>query len=129
GVSAGTGVVILTPFTLSRTVDLGTNSVGNLGLTDVELDRVTASILQIGSALPQLMGNITVTSAITQFGSNYTTLQLNTTGAVSNGGGSITVPNLDIFAGTGIGTAATPLNTQVSNLDFNNSTSGVVNVL
>jgi hypothetical protein len=129
GISAGTGTVILTPFTVARTVDLGTNSAGNLGLTDVELDRVTAGILQIGSALPQLTGNIINTSPITQFGSGYATLLLNTTGAVTNNGGSITGTNLGIFAGAGIGTAGTALATQISNLDFKNANTGVVNVL
>src|SRR5262249_37517998 len=90
----------------------------------------TASILQIGSALPQLTGNITVSSAITQAGSNYSTLLLNTTGSVtSTATGSIATTNLAIFAGAGIGTAGTPLATQVTNLDFNNAHPGGVTVL
>lgn len=123
-----TGIVILTPFTVSEAMDLGTNSTGHLGLTDTELDKITASTVQLGSALPQFAGNVIVTAPITQSGSGYANLQINTTGAVSDNGGSIAGTNLDIFSGTGIGTTATPLTTLVSNLDFNNSKSGVVDI-
>src|SRR5262249_1780370 len=127
-VNGGAAVVLLTPFTVARTVDLGTNSGGNLGLIDAELDRVTASVLQIGSFSPQFTGNVTNTSAITQMGSGYTTLLINTTGSVTNGGGSIPGNNLAILPGTRIGPPGTPLGTLVSNLAFQNSTSSVVNV-
>jgi hypothetical protein len=118
------GVVILTPFTTSRTINLGTDSGGNLGLIDAELDRVTASILQLGSATPQFAGNVAVTAPITQAGSGYTTLEINTIGAVSNFGGSIAGTNLLIFSGGGIGTVGTPLATSVVNFNFKNLSSG-----
>src|SRR5262249_29288829 len=49
-VSAGAGIVTLQPTTLSRPIDLGTNSAGaTLGLTDAELDRVTTTTaLRVG---------------------------------------------------------------------------------
>jgi hypothetical protein len=89
---------------------------------------MTTNILEIGNASPQYAGNIVNTAAITQAGSGYATLILNTTGAISNGGGSIGGTNLVLLAGTGIGTAGTSLATQVSKIAFRNQTSGVVNI-
>ena len=130
GVSAGAGVVVLAPapVTTNRMIDLGTNSAGNLGLTDAELDRVTAATLRIGGGSPY-QGNIVVTSPITQFGSGYTTLQLSTSsgGAITNTvAGSIAGTNLVLLADAGIGTTAIPLATQVANVAFNNANSGDV---
>jgi hypothetical protein len=125
--SDANGTVVLTPVTPARTVDLGTKSAGNLGLTDAELDRVTANVLRIGSFSPQLTGTITNTTAITQAGSGYTTLSLNTTGAITNGGGSITGTSLALRSGAGVGTAGTPLATSVANLAFAN-TGGLINL-
>ena len=126
-VSAGaTGTVVLTPLTPSRTMNLGGGG-ATLGLTDAELDRVTASVLQLGGGLPQFTGNVTVTGPITQASSGYTSLLINTTGSVTSGGGSLAGTNLAILAGTGIGASGTPLATQVLNLAFQNG-SGLVNV-
>src|SRR5438552_5868342 len=90
------GQVILAPATTSRTTDLGTNSGGNLGLTDAELDRVQTNVLRIGSASPPTAGNIVVTAPITQAGSGYSILSLRTTGSILNGGGSIGGTNLAV---------------------------------
>ncbi|HET6572574.1 MAG TPA: hypothetical protein VFG68_03150, partial [Fimbriiglobus sp.] len=48
-VNAGGGTVTLTPFTAGNTIDLGgADAAGTLGLTDAELDRVTAGLLRVG---------------------------------------------------------------------------------
>lgn len=57
---AGAGVVSLQPATGNRTVDLGTETDGALGLTDEELDRITTGILRVSS----LTGPIEITAAI-----------------------------------------------------------------
>ena len=46
---AGAGIVSLEQKTSTRSIDLGTNTAGKLGLTDAELDAVTASVLRIGN--------------------------------------------------------------------------------
>ncbi len=126
--SAGsTGTTILSPLTLNRTIDLGTKSAGSFGLTDTELDRVTSGILEIGNTSPQFAGTITNSAAITQTGSGYGILQLDTSGAIVNSGGSIAVSDLNLVSGTGIGTAGAALAIQVNHLDFTN-TGGVVNI-
>ncbi|PYS85384.1 MAG: hypothetical protein DMF67_01605 [Acidobacteria bacterium] len=127
-VNAGTGTVILTPFILIRAIDLGTESGIFLSLTDAELDRVTATVLEIGSASPQYQGQVEVAAPITQAGSGYTTLEINTTGAVSNSGGSIAGTNLLILSGNGIGSVGAPLATSVANIEFINIASGNVKI-
>src|SRR5687768_17235306 len=63
-VSAGAGQVTMRQNTNSRTIDLGGADSGTqLGLTDAELDIVTAGILQIGNANT---GAVNVSGAITQ---------------------------------------------------------------
>ena len=124
--ASSTGLVVLTPFTTSLTISLGTVTANELSLTNAELQEVTAELLEIG-ANGTYTGTIANTGAISQ-NNNVTVLILNTTGAVTNGGGSIDVTSLGIAAGTGIGTAGTALATAVTNLDFTNSTSGVVNI-
>src|SRR5262249_34392999 len=48
-VNAGMGIVTLQQAgTTARPIDLGTNSAGSLGLTDAELDPITAGTLRIG---------------------------------------------------------------------------------
>ena len=65
-VSAGTGMVNIRQKTNGQTIDLGgTDSATLLGLTDAELDRVTAGTLVIGDANT---GNVNVSTLITQTG-------------------------------------------------------------
>src|SRR5262249_14891877 len=76
-INAGTNRVTLETFTANRPIDLGTNTAGQLGLTDAELDRITASVLQVGFAAS---GPITVSAAISP--ANANTLTLRTSGGV-----------------------------------------------
>jgi hypothetical protein len=55
----------LKPFTVGWAIDLGTNTLGKLGLTDAEIDRITARKIIIGSADA---GQISITAAITKSG-------------------------------------------------------------
>jgi Calx-beta domain/Domain of unknown function (DUF4214) len=124
------GQVNLTPVTASRTIDLGTNSAGNLGLTDTELDHVNTSVLRLGNPplATTFTGNVTETAPITQVGSGYTTMAIDTGGSVTNGGGIIVGTNLFINSGAGIGTSVAQFNTGGTlNLNFKN-TGGVVNI-
>ncbi|MFL5339601.1 MAG: hypothetical protein ACJ8F7_05475 [Gemmataceae bacterium] len=127
-VDGGSGLVQLSPFgTPNLTIDLGTNTPGTLGLTDAELDRVTAGLLRIGSSAPQAGGTATVSAPITQAGSGYTALSVNVAGGILNTGGSLAVNNLALSAGAGIGAVGTPLVTAATKMDFINS-GGVVNI-
>src|SRR5207253_10246914 len=97
-ITAGSGLVTLDVRTAGRGIALGTKPGGVLGLTDAELDRVTAGILRIGDLAPVVNG-ITVTAAITA-PAGWNTLEL-LTGAGNaasqinqNSSASITVTNL-----------------------------------
>ena len=68
GTITSTNTVSIAVAQAGRAIDLGTNTAGALGLTDAELDRITASTLLIGDAAS---GAITVSSAITH-GNNLT---------------------------------------------------------
>ena len=61
-INAGTATASFLTKTAGRAIDLGTDTAGTLGLTDAELDRVTAGLVQIGNATS---GIITVSAAIT----------------------------------------------------------------
>jgi hypothetical protein len=84
------GTVDLEPFTAGRSIDLGTNSFGNLGLDNTELNRITAGVLRIGSSF--FKGNIIVTAAINPLNIGALSLQTTFTGTISQGSGdTITV--------------------------------------
>jgi hypothetical protein len=77
-----------------RTINLGTNTAGSLSLTDAELDRITASTIQVGSAIA---GTITVSAAIDTLNTN--TLSLTTGGSISqNAGATITEGSLRVVS-------------------------------
>ncbi len=71
-------------------IDLGTETVGKLSLTDAELDRITASVLEIDPA-----GAIDVSAAITLAPASVPTLSLVNDGSIG-GAGSISAQNLRI---------------------------------
>src|SRR5262249_22010939 len=77
--SSTAGVVNLEPFTASEPIHLGSNTAGTLGLTNSELNEVTAKVLRIGSS--SFTGDIIVTVAISP--ANVGALSLVTTGASS----------------------------------------------
>ncbi|HEV3343894.1 MAG TPA: hypothetical protein VG125_26205, partial [Pirellulales bacterium] len=116
-----TASVTLQPFTVGQLIDLGgANAVGTLGLSNTELNEITAGTLEIGSAVS---GNLTVLSPISP--ANVTTLGLDSGGSVTGNGGNpdVTVANLAVRSVAGI-----TLQTAVSNLAFDNTTSGNVDI-
>jgi len=116
-VNAGTGTVTLAPVSAGRLINLGTETAGSLSLTDAELDQVTTGILRIGNTTS---GNISFTSTINP--ANTSTLSLQTSGGVrdSHVGNDITIANLAVRTGNGIGLSSNPLETRVGNLAFSN---------
>jgi trimeric autotransporter adhesin len=131
GITASTFAhgVTIQPLSPDWAVDLGsiTDAAANtLELSDAELDRIVTPTLRIGNT--SNTGDITVSGQITE---NAGLLALRTGGAIADGTAGeqtdITVTNLALRAATGIGTAD-DLDIAVSNLAFNNTTSGDVDV-
>jgi hypothetical protein len=104
-IDTGTGSVVandrvtLAQKTATREIDLGTETAGQLSLTDAELDRVTAAAVQVGGADA---GSIAVTAGVSPGGTS--TLHLISGGAIS-GGGTITESSLAMTAQDGIDVA------------------------
>jgi len=125
-IDAGAGTVTLQPVTAAQLISLGgADAAGTLGLTDGELDFVTAGILRVGRANA---GNISIDAAIDS--ATYATLHLITGAAIvdNNAGTDITVTNLAMSAVDGIGTAADPIETAASGLAASNTTTGDIAV-
>lgn len=123
-VNAGAGIVTLRQAgTTTRNIDLGSNTAGTLGLTDGEIDQVTASVIRIGRI--DNAGNITITNTISPAGT--TVLHLITGGGVIDGTGGeqadIIVANLAMEATTGVG-STNDIDVQVTNLASSNTTTG-----
>ena len=117
--------VTIQPVSTPWAINLGSTTDGAptaLELADVELDRIFAPTIRIGSTSNP--GDITVSSPITLAGGT-TTLSLRTGGAIVDGTAGeqtdITVDNLALR--TGAGSSGT-LDVAVSNLAFNNSGMG-----
>jgi hypothetical protein len=108
-------------------ISLGANTANQLGLTDAELDRITAATVHIGNAANT--GGIHFTGAI-DAENHYATLSLETGGAITddNFGVDPVVTNLAMRAGTtiGIGGGFGNICTQVTNLAF--SAGGAVGI-
>jgi uncharacterized repeat protein (TIGR02543 family) len=128
-IAASNGSVTLAPRTNNRVIDLGTNVVGRLSLTDAELDRISATTLRIGALSGTNTGNIEVTAAISPALTPTLALRTGGSGSVtSSGNRSITETNLGVQAGGTISLAASnvisgnlALNSPASTLTFNQS--------
>ena len=115
------------PFTTTRNIDLG--GIGpstDLVLSDSALARVTAGTLRIGDATADT-GDITVTGNVSSH-PGFATLSLQTQNGKINeaNGATITVANLALHAGTGIGTTG-DFRTAVTKLAFANQ-SGAIHI-
>ena len=100
-INAGTATVTLRPVSAGRAIDLGNDTTGTLGLTQAELNLITAGVLQIGDTTT-FTGNIDVTANISA-PATWSTLRLfSSTGTVTQSGGSLTVANLVPNAGGGV---------------------------
>jgi len=94
-VNAGTATAILGNSNTGTTIDVGTNSAGNIGLTQAELNNVTASVLQIGT---NSAGSINVSAAITT-PTSAPVVALVTNGNVTEGAaGSLALADLLVLA-------------------------------
>jgi fibronectin-binding autotransporter adhesin len=138
-VNAGTGLVTLDGASSGRGIALGTKPTGSLGLTNADLDNITAGNLRIGD-LNRMSSGVTVTAPITAPSTLNTLELLSNLGAATisqNSGASITATNLVAVAPYGV-FLTDPGNTVVnlggtvasfSSFDFVNSTSlNVANV-
>ena len=113
--------VTLKPQTISREIDLGSNTSGKLGLTDTELDLITAARIVIGSSTS---GDVAFTSAIAM--ANSDVLEV-VTGGTINDTGSLTIftdDSLGLTSVAGVGTTS-PLNISVSNVEATTVTGGI----
>ena len=150
-IDAGSNTVTLRPLSSGREINLGgADSATELGLTDGELDRITASTLQIGDSNS---GNVTVSQPITRDAAtalNVTaggSIAFTGAGSLDSAGGNVTLttsgtgaitsgtatPDIDAGAGTitlgagsgGIGADGNPLAVSSSNPSaLNSSTTG-----
>jgi trimeric autotransporter adhesin len=127
-INAGTGTVTLQPLSAGRIIDLGgSDTASTLGLTDAELDHVTAGILRVGNGAS---GTISITAPMTPAGTNQLEL---TTGADiqdnNNGSADLIVARLAMTAGTGItasnSAVIADVFTAVSNLEAQTNTGGM----
>src|SRR5205814_9494162 len=92
-VSAAGKTVTLQPVNTARQITLGTKPGTSLGLLAVDLNAVTAGVLQLGN-LGTYTGQIDVTAAVVA-PATWNTLRLfSTVGPVTQSGGSLTVSNL-----------------------------------
>jgi hypothetical protein len=94
-VNSGAAKTTLTTSTVGQPIDLGTNTAGMVGLTQAELNNVTAGVLQVGSTAA---GLIRISAPIT---SPSGTLTLSSSAGITEVGsgifpGTIKVPNLRI---------------------------------
>src|SRR5262249_8040958 len=141
-----TGNVIIQQLSAGRAIDLGTETAGQLSLTDAELDRIAAGAIGIGdgnsgtvtisAAIDRAVGSTTTISLIAgndkniAFGSGGSldakngnvTLTTNATkaGAIISGNATtdITGANLALVSGSGgIGASGNPLTFAASNLN------------
>lgn len=128
-IDAGTGIVTLAPSTSGRGIDLGTETAGSLGLTDAEVDLVTAGILRIGTSAS---GDITFSDTISP--ANTDTLSLTTGGKIIDSNSTATdvrVANLALRTANGVAdTGGTIiLDTEVETLAALNSTGGGISIV
>ena len=131
------GDVTLELTTASRAITVGTNPGTSLGLTQAELNNITAGrFLAIGNATvtPSNTGNLQVTAPITSAGTGWTRLALLTEGTITQTAGStLTTSALFAIGDAGVtlneaGNTVTDLNGETTNIagsafSFTNSTS------
>ncbi len=96
-----TSTLTLAPVTLARSISLGTETSGQLSLTDTELDLVSGGTLVIGAANS---GTINVEAAISR--TNATAMQLISNGDINIKGGSINTGGGTLLLDSGSSPAA-----------------------
>ncbi|MCL4205954.1 MAG: hypothetical protein KJ000_26010 [Pirellulaceae bacterium] len=88
-----TGTVTVRPVSVGREIDLGTNTAGTLGLTNAELNRITAGTIQIGDSDS---GDLTLSAPIVYLpGSNFQLVSGGSVifdpGSINTGGGNLSI--------------------------------------
>ena len=125
-VNAGAADAVLNGYNIGTLIDLGGADAANtLGLTDAELDGITAGSLRIGDFNS---GRISFTAAIAPAGTSQ--LELTTGADIIDGnapiGADVTVARLAMTASTGIGvTGFTHIDVNVGQLEAQTTTGGV----
>ena len=127
-VNAGTDIVTLQPSTAGQLIDLGgADAAGTLGLTDAEIDLVTAGILRIGSSNA---GNISFTDTISPAGTDTLSLITGNEIADENNGADVQVANLALQTVNGVADN-TPviLDMEVGTIAVRNTGTGGISIL
>ena len=125
-VNAGAADAVLNGYNIGTLIDLGGADAANtLGLTDAELDGITAGSLRIGDFNS---GRISFTAAIAPAGTSQ--LELTTGADIIDGnapiGADVTVARLAMTASTGIGvTGFTHIDTNVGQIEAQTTTGGM----
>ncbi|MCY2986903.1 MAG: hypothetical protein NTY19_03435, partial [Planctomycetota bacterium] len=119
-INATGGTVTIQNVSANRPLDLGTDTVGNLALTDAELDTITAGKLVLGSGTA---GAITVSQDIALTDTpTIATLRLNTGSTVTGIAGGLVVSDLAINAAGAVNISD---RTNVSNLAIFTTTGAI----
>ncbi len=100
-IDAGGNTVLLRQLTEGRAINLGGDDSGQLGLTDAELNRIHAGVLQIGDSNS---GTITVSADMTRAAA--TNMELHTGGDIVLGGGQIDTGGGTLLLDSGASPAA-----------------------
>jgi hypothetical protein len=123
-INAGIGRVQVGPRTV-KPVAVGVQPANTFGVSDAEVDRITAGALRIGN---NVAGDLSITAPITP--ANTAQLELQTNSGVldaNTAGHDITVSNLGVLANSGIGVSGgdTTLELSVTNLEAESVTGGM----
>lgn len=121
-INAGTATAALRPFEVGTLIDLGgADAAGTLGLTDGELDFLTAGVVVVGGSVA---GNLTISAPISPAGTNQLQLSSGAQIVDGNAGTDITVARLGLVSGSGIGTTGS-VDVVVTNLEAESNTGGI----
>ncbi len=94
-INSGTGRTSLTSSSAGSQIDIGTNTPGDIGLTNADLGFITAGVLQIGSPTA---GSINISAAISAPAGWSTLTLINNDTITEATAGSLTVTNLRIIS-------------------------------
>jgi filamentous hemagglutinin family protein len=89
-INAGAGRVNIFTTTVGRPIDLGTKTAGSLGITNAELNTITAGVLQVGDYA--IGGQVNLTAALNP--ANVPVLDIESATGITQTAGSLTVPGL-----------------------------------
>ena len=122
-ISSGAGTVRLEAVSTAQVIDLGgADAAGRLGLDAAELLLISSTTTIVGDATNT--GGVQITTNVNV--SNSNSFELVTAGAITDAGGFVlTGFSLGMTAGTGIGTFAAPIKTNITNIEAITNTGGI----